>query len=125
MIKRIMIFFKYSSQRLLFSAILKLCLVFQKELLYPHSSQLSIIPITLPVLHLKFPRHVLKTSFLQPVKLFHQDLDDAIALLLQRSNVCPPSMPQIHLLVVLCYSLHIYVINLINGFRKHHLSQKH
>ena len=74
-----MIVFKYSSQRLLFSAILKLCLVFQKELLYPHSSQLSIIPITLPVLHLKFPRHVLKTLFLQPVKLFHQDLDDAIA----------------------------------------------
>ena len=55
MIKRIMIFFKYSSQRILFSEILKLCLVFQKELLYPHSSQLSIIPTMLPVLHLQFP----------------------------------------------------------------------
>lgn len=44
MIKRIMILFKYSSQRILFSEILKLRLVFQKELLYPHSSQLSIIP---------------------------------------------------------------------------------
>ena len=51
MIKRIMIFFKYSSQRILFSEILKLCLAFQKELLYLHSSQLSIIPTLLPALH--------------------------------------------------------------------------
>ena len=79
MIKRILIFFKCSSQRILFSEILKLCLVFQKELLYPHSSQLSIIPTMLPVLHLQFPRHILKTWFLQPVKLCHHDLDDAIA----------------------------------------------
>ena len=51
MIKRIMIFFKYSSQRILFSEILKLCLAFQKEMLYLHSSQLSIIPTLLPALH--------------------------------------------------------------------------
>ena len=92
----------------------------------PHSSQLSIIHTMLPVLHLQLPRHDLKIRFLQPVKLCHHDWMMQQPLLLQRSNVCSPSMPQIHLPGVLCYSLHIYVINLlINGFRKHHLSPKH
>ena len=43
------------------------------------TTEASAAATVLPILHQQFPRHGLKAWFLKPAKLFHQDLDDAIA----------------------------------------------
>jgi hypothetical protein len=52
-------------------------------------------------------------------------MDDAITFVYSQVNVCSHFKPQIHLLVILHYSLHGYDYFSIKNLEKSHLLRKH